>query len=452
MSINILFTDVSRCDDPKGYIRDKLHSAWEELPKFDFDQLANIAYGEGKPVSLPLTKKEDFPSLTGQQQRSVDRKAKLFVAAVDRLSPLLDGETKQADDFVTYLCEDFRDYARGTPVLVRVTNYSTICYVFENVSVDAKTADVSYHVTKAIGTAGELEIDQQIDAWMSTNIPRAATPKAEQVIGQLAKGLAGLLPSPYNVIGATLLKIIIPSGEGIDYNQLLNDISTIIVDANRRQTISTQGGILNGVVDYINGNYIPQRDAKRSSKTDLFNLLNPQLAEIYKVIGVLKQDEFKKGGISTFISAVTHKYLTYQEMAMQDPNVTNPNDSSKATSIRHDANEDSKHALKVIDELQKEFNDYLNNWIKQISPVHIRLTDCPKDQWYFHDSHTGYRSPYYEQHGCKDDPHARAVQDRNKYISSVRQKYSKDHQDQLPWMREVAINWKKLIDQPFPSQ
>jgi hypothetical protein len=54
MSINVLFTDVSSCDDPKGYIREKLYSAWEELPKFDLDQLANIAYGEGKPVSLPL--------------------------------------------------------------------------------------------------------------------------------------------------------------------------------------------------------------------------------------------------------------------------------------------------------------------------------------------------------------------------------------------------------------
>jgi len=259
-------------------------------------------------------------------------------------------------------------------------------------------------------------------------------------------------PPPYNAIGATLLNIIIPSGGGIDYNQLLNDISTIIADANRRQTISTQGGILNGVIDYINGNYIPQREAKRSSKTDLFNLLNPQLADVYKVICVLKQDEFKKGGISTFISAVTHKYLLYQEMAVQDPDVTNPNDSSKATSIRHDANKDSEHALNVLNELQEEFDKYLNDWINQISPILIRLTDCPKNEYYFHDSHTGYRSPYFEQFGCKDNPKARTEQARRDYISSVRQKYSKDHQDQLPWMKEVASNWKMLTDKPLPSK
>jgi hypothetical protein len=452
MSINIFFADVSRCEDPKSYIREKLYSAWEDLPRSDLDQLANNAYGDGKSVSLPLTKKDDFPSLTEQQKRSIDKKTKLFVAAVDGLSQLLDGEIKQEEDFVTYLCEEFRGYARGTPVLVRITNYSTICYIFENVSFNAKTVDVYYQVPKVLGTAGELEIDQQIDAWMKANIPSAATPKAEEIIGKLAKGLTGLLPAPYNVIGATLLNIIVPSGGGIDYNQLLNDIATIIADANRRQTISTQGGILNGVIDYVNGNYIPQRDAKRSSKTELFNLINPQLADVYKVIGVLKQDEFKKGGISTFISAVTHKYLLYQEMALQDPDVTSPNDSSKATSIRHDAKDDSEHALTVINELQKEFDKYLNDWIKQISPVHIRITDCPKNEYYFHDSHTGYRSPYFEQCGCKDDPRARAEQARSKYISSIHQKYSKDHQDQLPWMREVASNWKKLTEQPLPSQ
>jgi len=196
MSINILFTDVSRCDDPKLYIREKFYAAFEELPEFDLDQLVNIAYGEGKPVSLPLAKKEDFPSLTEQQERLIDRKTKLFIAAVERLSPLLDSETKQEDDFVTYLCEDFRNYAKGTPVLVRTTNYSTICYIYENVSVDAMTADVSYQMNKVFVAAGELEIDQHIDVWMKANIPRTATPKAEETIAKLTKGLVGLLPPP----------------------------------------------------------------------------------------------------------------------------------------------------------------------------------------------------------------------------------------------------------------
>jgi len=451
MSIHIIFTDVSRCTDPKLYIREKLYATWKNMHKPDLDQLADLAYGEGKPVSMPLAKQEDFPSLTEQQQRSVNRKIKLFVAAVDKLSPLLKDETQQEDDFITYLSEDFRDYATATPVLVRITNYATISYIFDNVSVDAITADVSYQVSSVSGTVDGFEIDQHINAWMNANIPRAATPKAEQIIAELAKGLAGLLPAPYNVIGGTLLNIIIPSGGGIDYNQLLNDIGTIIADANRRQTISEQGGKLNGVVDYMNGNYIPTRDAKRTSKDDLLKLLEPQLAEIYRVLGILKQDEFKKGGISTFISAVTHKYLIYQEMAVQDPTVTNPNDSSKATSIRHDASVDSEYALTVINELQVSFDKYLNDWINQVSPILIRITDCPKNEYYFHDSLTGYRSPYYEQNGCKDDPHARAEQGRRDYISSISTQYRKDHQDQLPWMREVVNNWKKLIAQPLPN-
>jgi hypothetical protein len=452
MPVNILFIDLSGCDDGKGYVREKLSVAFKGLPKVDLDKLVDNAHRRGRPVSLPLAKKKDFPRLTEKQQRAVARKTKLFIAAVDRLSPLLKGERKQKDDFCTYLIEGFRDYPSGTPALVRKTNYATICYIFEDVLVDPETADVTYQMPRVLGTAGVPEMDQHIEVWMSANIPSAAMPKPEKILEQLAKGLVGLLPGAYGKIGVTLLNILIPSGGGLNYNQLLDNVSTIIADANRRQTISTQGGILNGVVSYINGNYIPQRDAKRSSKGELFNLLNPQLADIYKVIGVLKQEEFEKGGISTFISAVTHKYLIYQEMAVQDPDVTNPKDSSKATSIRHDAKEDAMHVLSVLDKLQKEFDDYLNDWINHISRVRIRITDCPKNEYYFHDSHSNYRSPYFEQSGCKDDPRARAEKARNSYISSVRKQYSEKHQDQLPWMRDVAHSWEKLIDKPLPSE
>jgi hypothetical protein len=196
---------------------------------------------------------------------------------------------------------------------------------------------------------------------------------------------------------------------------------------------------------------MPQRESGRSSKKELFALLNAPLADVYKVIGVLKQQEYRKGGISTFVSAVTHKYLIYQEMALQDPTVKKPGDSSKANSIRHDAAEDSEYALTVLDGLQKEFDAYLTQWVGKVSPVRIRITDCPKSEWFFTDEQTGYHSPYFEQFGCKDDPHARAVQARYAYIDTIQKKYRQDHQDQLPWMVEVANNWKKLIDVPVPQ-
>ncbi|MCV2368215.1 hypothetical protein [Roseateles oligotrophus] len=450
--INIIFTDLSRCKDARNYVRQKLTAAFEGLPTADLERLTSAACAPGHSAALPLLPREGQQRLTEAQQRSVARKVRLFTAAVDRLSPLLDDETRRADDFCTYLAHDSGHYPKGTPVLVRDTSQATICYVFEKASVDAGTGAVSYHTMPMLmATLDQTpEVERHVSSWMQANFASATAPSAEQVLGGLAKGLVGLLPGAYGKIGAALLGFLIPSGGGIDYKQLLDDFGTIIRDANRRQTLSEQGGVLNGVVGYINGNYAPQRDSGRSSKAELFALLNPQLADIYKVIGVLKQPEFEQGGISTFVSAVTHKYLVYQEMALQDPSVKHPMASSKAISISHDAVEDVRHATRVLDALLTQADADLAAWIGQISGIKIRITDCPKSEWFFEDYKSGYHSQYFQQSGCKDDPHARAEAARADYIATVRRNFRAQHQDQLPWMREVVQQWQTMIEQPLP--
>ena len=451
MSINIFFSDLTQCPDPEKYVSDKLSAVMEGTPHQDLAALVQEVLSREPQTPLPLAASPDLASLTEGQQRSVGRKTRLFVAAVDRFSPLLDDERRTKDDVCTFLTETFRGYPKHTPVLTRSTDHATVDYIFEHVRVDPYTGKVSYSKDLAVRSPPGEGAEAHVTQWMDANIPTAAGPKPEELLGQLTKGLLGLLPGAYGKVAVALFGLLLPSNREIDYEQLLDDIGRIVEDANRRQTIATQGGTLNGVVAYIMGNYMPQRDSGRSSKRELFSLLNPQLADIYKVIGVLKQEEYRKGGISTFISAVTHKYLVYQEMALQDPTVKKPTDSSKAESIRNDVPEDSRHAVEVLDELQKDFDNYLNDWVNKVTDVTIRITDCPKNQWYFRDLHTGYQSPYFEQFGCKDDPHASAVEARKSYLATIKREYRKDHQDQLPWMRAIAEDWEKLKEAPIPA-
>lgn len=450
--INIVFADLSRCQDARLYVRQKLGATFEGLPPADLDRLTDAACAAAGSASLPLQPREALPRLSEAQQRSVDRKVRLFTTAVDRMSPLLDDETRRAEDYCSYLTQDAGRYSKGTPVLVRDRNQAKVCYVFENVSVDAVTGTVSYHTMPLLMASRDAVpgAEHHVREWMLANLKTATGPSAEKVLGGLAKGLAGMLPGAYGKVGAALLGFLMPSNEGIDYKQLLDDIGTIIRDANRRQTLAEQGGLLNGVLAYITGNYTPQRDGGRSTKAELFALLNSPLNDIYKVIGVLKQEEFEQGGISTFISAVTHKYLVYQEMALQDPAVKHPMESSKAKSISQDAVGDVKHATRVIESLQTQADTDLDAWVGQISGIKIRITDCPKSEWFFEDFKTGYHSPNFQQSGCKDDPHARAEAARHAYVDTVRRDFRAKHQDQLPWMREVVEQWRTLIEHPVP--
>lgn len=215
--INIVFTDLSRCKDGRNCVRQKPAAAFAGLPPGDLDRLTAAARAAERPSALPLLPRSELPRLSEAQQHSVARKVRLFTAAVDRLSPLLHDETRRADDFCTFLANDAGRYAKGSPVLVCDTNQATICYVFENVSVDARTGGVSYHRTmpRLMATLDEVPaVERHVSAWMQASLVTAAEPSAEHVLGGLAKGLAGLLPRAYCKISAALRGFLIPSGRG----------------------------------------------------------------------------------------------------------------------------------------------------------------------------------------------------------------------------------------------
>ena len=37
----------------------------------------------------------------------------------------------------------------------------------------------------------------------------------------------------------------------------------------------------------------------------------------------------------------------------------------------------------------------------------------------------------------------------SQFVAKVKASYRKDHQDQLPWMRRVAEDWRKLVNKPL---
>jgi hypothetical protein len=170
--INIVFADLSRCQDARLYVRQKLGATFEGLPPADLDRLTDAACAAAGSASLPLQPREALPRLSEAQQRSVDRKVRLFTTAVDRMSPLLDDETRRAEDYCSYLTQDAGRYSKGTPVLVRDTNQAKVCYVFENVSVDAVTGTVSYHTMPLLMASRDAVpgAEHHVREWMLANL------------------------------------------------------------------------------------------------------------------------------------------------------------------------------------------------------------------------------------------------------------------------------------------
>ncbi|WDV34202.1 hypothetical protein OIM90_32235 [Streptomyces sp. AD16] len=452
MAVDILFADLARARNPRNYMARKLRDFYRtsRATPDEIRSLVDRVYVEGSRNNLPLATPEELPKLSEGQKKFLDGETALFRKLVDQLSPLIEGEEiRSGSDWATILKADFHDYPAGTPVLVRKTNQATIYYLYHlaQVSQDGRFTYVPNEPEPNEVRANQHEKQERTGA--------LALEPWEELLLSVAKGLIGAVAGQ---IGSDLLNAIFPGSQGIDVKKMLDDFSAIVAEANNVQTVSEQAGHVNGVLINNSEYYIP-RKSKGTPKRELYETLLTYHNTLTSAIGTLQTKstgvDYTKTGLPVCVLAISTHLATYQEMAFQDPNVSDPQESTNVDSIRIAA---AFNAAWVGTKAGEIITDNLNARLAKISDV-LNNPVCDavgsgvvcKSRYFFTDDATGYRSGYYEQSGCNDDPEKRCADARTEYVENARRQCQADERKKLDWVFESAEHWTSLKETPLPK-
>jgi len=389
-----------------------------------------IAFAEKKDAPEPdILKIEDWPEFDAQTMKEIRTRSCCFIDELNNESPPIDNETI-ISDFVTILKTSYSDRPAGTAVLKRVTDKADLYYVSTYA-----TAELNGVIT--FKEPAEIAVE---------HIPYVGIGESAVVtlLLEFAKGLAGGIGKG---IGAQLLSAIFPQGNQIDYKTLVDDLAQVVKEANTEQTVNEQGGKINGIINDINGYYIERKS--HTTREELYNYLLNLHSSLYELLGILRQAQFAKKGIATFVSGAEIDFTLYQEMAMEDPQASDPRQSSNIESLKKSVNDSSAYVQTTVRTI---INDSVNARTSNISEPYddawCDINVC-KSRWYYFDSKKKKRYGPYEQCGKKDNPKARCKKDRDSYFNSIKAKKTAEVTGKVQWMLDSAEHWKSLLQRPL---
>jgi hypothetical protein len=442
MSLHILFAGCTKGTDAKQYIHKKL-SAF-----FDNVKLTPAEIG-GLTANLPVPQDHDLPLAPPEfikadenQLRVIRKETNVFQLLVNKKSPLLEGEQLTEDDGFGYLKEDYGEYTKGTPVLRRQTNFAKIFYLY-NLAIIGENGSFKYCTDEAPQPPVKLPLSAGpvgVGLW---------TAPLKMFAEGLVKGIGG-------AIGNKLIDCVFPGGT-FDYETMMKDFAKIVEEANLNQTISEQGAILNNVITSIHNIYIPKKDNKVPQK-ELYTYVTSYQKDIGGVVRQLtykgNKNNYQKAGFDMYIQAMNMQFANFQELALVDYNAKTPEESSYITTIKQTASQECTYAKNIRQEI---INDHVNARTNTISAV-LNNPYCDgcgsgvacKNRYYFRDTETGYRSKYYEQSGCSDDPSKRCQVDRDKYYNDRKREATKTWENEMAEVLEIIALWEKLKTSPLP--
>ena len=114
----------------------------------------------------------------------------------------------------------------------------------------------------------------------------------------LAKGAAGELPAPYNVLGGALLNQLFPGDDGIDWAAIAQQFGSIVRQQLDQSFFDQSAGKIQGFVSYMAHSYNDQKTGGTPHAT-LFSNLEMQNQQCYDLIGILEQPAYQQGGLNT---------------------------------------------------------------------------------------------------------------------------------------------------------
>lgn len=413
MSVKILFGEIQNNVDPEEYVKQKLTAFFKDSDASDENY--RIVTRRYAPIELPMTTKDEFPTVSAERWEYIKKGITCFINEMNAYYEPAEGEQIK-EDYVSYFKEDFDQFSQGTVVLRRTTNLATLYYIKTNLKIVGEKWETVTQAPVVYQTVGGLAIEALLF---------------------LVKSLAS---GGMSNIGSRMINQLM-GDNSIDLKELEKNIAQIVRDANAEQTVAEQDGIINGIIYDFNTYYKNRRDSG-ARKEELYHWLVERENKINICLGILREEMFKEKGLSTYIVGANIMICALQEMALQDPNVTDYHQSSNYKVLSEDIND----YINYMTELKKLV---LNNRIKQVGGVK-QYKKCSTAGgypvcdiiYYYRDNFdNSYHGDFYDD----SKHHISGYDEANKSRNQLIQKLT----DDIKWVDEVINKWRELAKHPM---
>ena len=268
----------------------------------------------------------------------------------------------------------------------------------------------------------------------------------------LLKGIAG-------EIGVKIFDSIFPQSGVPDYfDDVYKEIAKIVKEEIEQNTIDEINGEINGIQTWVRNIYTPRKDSG-ASKQELFDMIQKDEYDIaVHMVSVLQEPAYAEPGLGVFVIGAGMHLTLLQELALVDPNTSDPNKSSFAVSVQLYAEQYAAFADATYDPIEKKRTD-------DVTPVEItsNSTTPPYSHIpdvYFYSKWTDqFLGKTYEDatvliqsktwtNGTNVEMEERSKKARSDYIQKVKE----DLVISLHDPKGVANQWRQLEEQPIPTQ
>jgi len=274
----------------------------------------------------------DFP-LSPVEDPALMAKAQALKAEVDATFPMIEGET---------LMEEQVGLVGNKIYVKQVSNLATLYFTDATMALDPQgpAVAVSEQVAPVVGAAAD---NAQEEA--------EALQKVAKSVLDIGKGLVKVVPAPYGTVlsGAfeglsAYLSLGSTSQAQQDTERMINRIAELVLkitwEANVKQTVKEQAGVVYAVIEGLNDHYAPLKKESKADDTHkelVDNYLTPWLLQLDVVLSTLAKDEdFAVASLPEYCLAAGAYLCILQELAVLDhDHQDDPFKSTRCTQIKN---------------------------------------------------------------------------------------------------------------------
>jgi|GEM_PF-5241216 len=401
MSLVILFGETAPEVDRRKYVREKLQAFFDS----DEDQQENVdIVCSHEPVKLPILEQDQFPRLAGDQEIELRNAEACFLKEVNNQWASATDE-KIVEDLISYSTSLTGNIKYGSPVLRRTTNLGTVYFAKPQMAF----------------------------------IKHGAQPRGFGIVSIASGLLVSFAKGMASSLGSKLIEQIFGSNSQIDTRQLCQELAKIVKDANAEQTVQEQSGQIDSTQNCLTFFYKNEKEAHPEDRVSLTNTLKDQRDLILNpALNILRQENFKRKGISVFIVGANVMLSLLQEMAFVDP-------------IEKDYKKSA--AYKSYKDMLAQYINYLQgmrNLITDERLAQVTSISCKDECSYVPPGdvicsyHCRYKDNFngsnYDFTNDKNKSNAKqkAEDSRNRLVSDLK--------NELNWMDDVVKGWQDALN------
>lgn len=350
-------------------VGDQISDETQKILEYSASLITPVAF------DFPVVDEETERSrLTPDQLVDIDNGIKMNLKLISRDFPLVANESILNDRF-TALAADFMDFPKGTPVLIRQTNKSTMihffpCSVYRNGNLEQ----------------GDLVIESQGPVLLLNPDIKMKLKGPEDIIFSLFSGIASGIG---NKIGAQIFDTVFPNNSS-NLQLMLQNLEKNIKDIFRKeldgQTLQKLNLKILGVIQYMKETYLPQKWGGAAVDT-LESMLTTENEKLYTdLMALLVGKPYRSQGISYLVVGANTHLIILQELASITKESKPKISEAYTTTYFLRLKEYITALTTAIEEVHTDRLTYLT------SCQQSTLTGITTEKWWFVDNWSNYTS------------------------------------------------------------